>query len=60
MSACRRQYPGRTDGIVRSYAPIAPPGEGETVLTNAHGYIYALGPQLDGFLPQSAWVGASR
>jgi len=22
MSACRRQYPGRTDGIVRSYAPI--------------------------------------
>ncbi len=22
MSACRRQYPGRTDGIVRPYAPI--------------------------------------
>ena len=22
VSACRRQYPGRTDGIVRSYSPI--------------------------------------
>jgi len=33
-----------------------PPGQGEIVLKNADGYIYALGPQLDGYLPQGAKV----
>jgi hypothetical protein len=37
-----------------------PPGEGEKVLKNADGYIYALGPQLDGFLCQGAKVDLAK